>query len=619
MLAALAPTASANGDARQRVPTEGERVRTMKADPIKPETKTDPAIAGPFWQRPGYVAAVVCAFVGVALAILPHLIWWAKQGDLAWIASNDELVCYLPVASQAYHNHPLYLSDAMLVHGGATVYPWLQFVPGIAIAKALGLGPLGVLLVWRALAGFSMALGFYWLLKHFLKRPWAAMLLTLFFLADAGMIWARPGFMQVMMGVQMFQAHPPAWFFNGHPVLLLQWRLITPGLSLGYLLLHFWLVARARDTGGRRQIVLAGLSFGLLFHVYFYFWTAAGLGLLLSLGVDAAKRRVYFHTGWIGLLVGLPPLIYNALLTHSTNSDWPQRTNLFITIPRFSELWIAPGALVLILAGLLWVYFRRRELIHIWAVATSGFLLMNHQVITGLQLCNDHYGYVRGIGFSLLFVLLAARELAERGPWPRRMTFAVGAVCALHFSTGVWFRVLECTRSRQPLEIQAVGGQYRSQRLRVGVTPLAGNAVVAGDAGFVDFAQVLENQRPLERSSFLSSSVDNQEWDARNALNSFLLGQDRTAFQVEQQHFFDTETLGPWARDPVKRAQRVGSRLAMFDGIQADPATWLHRFRVRYVALPAGRTAPDYLTTGWRPLQAGPRWDVWERMGRGED
>ena len=44
-----------------------------------------------------------------------------RHHDPTWIASQDELVCYLSVASQAFHNHPFYLSDAMLVQGGATL------------------------------------------------------------------------------------------------------------------------------------------------------------------------------------------------------------------------------------------------------------------------------------------------------------------------------------------------------------------------------------------------------------------------------------------------------------------------------------------------------------------
>ena len=109
-------------------------------------------------KRPAFLAACACAGFGLVLALLPHLIWWAKPGGPAWIASYDELVCYYPAASQAYFNHPGYLSDPTFVTGGATMYPWLQFVPAIAIAKCFGLGPLGIGLVWRAWAGISMAL-----------------------------------------------------------------------------------------------------------------------------------------------------------------------------------------------------------------------------------------------------------------------------------------------------------------------------------------------------------------------------------------------------------------------------------------------------------------------------
>lgn len=558
-------------------------------------------------------AAVLCVLIGLWIALLPHLIWWLRFGCPHWIASNDELI-YLSVASQAYFNHPLYLSDAVRVSGGASVYPWLQLVPGIAVARGLGLGAPGILLVWRFMAGVTIGGGLFLFLRHFIRRPWLTAGLVCLLLVDSGFNWARPFFHQVLVLADLLRAPQAEWLFSSYPVLLLQWRVITPGLSLFYLLLHLWLIARAREQPTRPRILWAGASFGLLFHAYFYFWTAAGLGLLLAIAADWPHRKVYFHTGWIGGLLGLPAVLTNLWLTRTTNPDWPQRTALFIPIGHFSELWFPTGAILLTVLGFVWVRWRQPELRYLWAVATAGFLLMNQQIVTGLQVCNDHWGYVRGIGFSLLFVLLAVRELIGFKTLPRPLWALLLAAGAAHFATGVCFRVLECTLSRDTLAIQTAATQYREQRLRDLATPLQPNSVVGGDAAFVDLAQVFENQRPLERSSFLSTTVDNREWDVRAALNGFLRAQTPASFRAEQAAFFDSEPLGPWARKPSLRTDRVAHRLACFDAIQANPPEWFERFQLRYVGLPAAQLRPAYMNSSWTRIQDGPHWQIWERI-----
>ncbi|MEK7684053.1 MAG: hypothetical protein AAB466_01380 [Verrucomicrobiota bacterium] len=564
-------------------------------------------------KRDCLVAAIICTFVGMLVSALPHLLWWVKTGSPAWIGSYDELVCYYPVSCQAYHSHPASLSDPTFATGGATMFPWLQLVPGILTAKVLGWGPLGIGMAWRLWAGFSVALGFFLVSYHFLKSPWIAALVSGLLMVDAGMIWSRPIVNHTRIFAQMWQANPPEWFFSSYPVLLLQWRLITPGLSLFYLLFHLWLVARAREQPSRGRIALAGLSFGLLFYAYFYFWTAAGLALALALLVDFPQRKVYFHTGWIGGLAGLPLVFYSAWLNRVYGMDWLQRYDKFVPIPRFSELLISKGAILMLGVGLIWVLLRRRDWSYLWAVATAGFLLVNHQIVTGLQIENGHWGYVWGIGLSLFYVLWLAEALLRWGRWSSIMKCGLLALCGFHLMAGVWFRVLECTRSRQMLEIQANYARYQEQRTSAPTQELAPNTVIAGDPAFVDFAGLVEDLRPLERSASLSPRVTNEEWDARVALNSYLEGKDAAAFAAEQQAYFRDTRMGPWTRDPQQKDQRLRNRFAFYREVSFKPEAWLNRFGVRYVALRASAPSPAYLSAGWRRVQTGPHWDIWER------
>ncbi|MGH2031959.1 hypothetical protein, partial [Acinetobacter baumannii] len=87
--------------------------------------------------------------------VLPHLLWWPRLGAPVWIADWDDLGYYLAVGSQAYHDHPARLADPSHIAGprDINIYPRLLLVPGIVGARVLGLGPLGVGLAWRTLAG----------------------------------------------------------------------------------------------------------------------------------------------------------------------------------------------------------------------------------------------------------------------------------------------------------------------------------------------------------------------------------------------------------------------------------------------------------------------------------
>ncbi len=92
---------------------------------------------------------LACLLFGLLMSTLPHWIRPRPGQGAGWIASKGELGCYLSVGAQAYHNHPWRLTDPVLADGGDSMYPALQLVPGIWIAKFFGLGPLGITLGWR--------------------------------------------------------------------------------------------------------------------------------------------------------------------------------------------------------------------------------------------------------------------------------------------------------------------------------------------------------------------------------------------------------------------------------------------------------------------------------------
>src|SRR5260370_15480525 len=194
---------------------------------------------------------------------MPHFVSWTHTGSPVWIADNDELL-YLSYARQAYFNRPDHLSDPVVLTEKPAFYPRLQFVPGIALARGLSLGPMAVSLIWCAFAGISIALGWYFLEKFYTKRAWLAVAVSIFLLADAGLVVAHPLLRQALVatGVLLGRTHG---ILESYPQIHTEWRIITPGLSLAYLLIHIWLLGRARETPQRKRIVLAGLILGVLF------------------------------------------------------------------------------------------------------------------------------------------------------------------------------------------------------------------------------------------------------------------------------------------------------------------------------------------------------------------
>lgn len=258
---------------------------------------------------------------GLFVAILPHLMQAAKVGSPAWIADHDDLL-YLTYTSRAYVHHPASLDDPMDPDSGICTYPWLQMGPAVLTARALGLGPLGVSIVWRAWGGLAMPLMAYFLLEQAMRgapglagegrrsvRRWVAAGLAALTVSDPGFVGGQPWFRQAQITAQVLSGRIPADLLDNRPQIHREWRVITPAISLPFLLAFAWLLSRAREAPSRGRIVASGIAYGLLFHVYFYFWTAATVALGLLALVDRSKRRVALGTGVLGGLIGLPAVL----------------------------------------------------------------------------------------------------------------------------------------------------------------------------------------------------------------------------------------------------------------------------------------------------------------------
>ncbi len=580
----------------------------------KDETREE---ARPVSLRKDVIAAAVCVVFGLVMSLLPYGLWWPEVGEPFWVADHDEIY-YLQIAARAYFNNPTHLSDPMGPLDSGSVFPTITFVPAIISARLLGAGPLGIAFCWRVGSGIGMGLMMYLVLRQVLGRPFLAMVLACLLLSDCGLLTCHLLFKQWLNAAKLLSGRTGA-LLASNPRIHSEWRVVNPGPSLPFLLLHVWLMIRARQRPTALRIAVAGLGVGLLFYVYFYFFTAVSVALVVALALDAGHRKVYFHAGWIGALIGLPSVAFSFLFQRSTSHDWMTRSDKFLPVPHLSHLMIPTVACVLLGLGVIWVVRWRRDLSYVAILGAVGLCLANHHVVTGLEIENFHWIYVWGSMISLLTVLLVAGALCGRVGRSRGIIGVLLGFWAVHLALGVWLRGVEATRSRECIELAADYARYRADRRAAGSEALLPNAVIAGDVRFVEFATILERQTELVGyATVLSPYIDNDSWNDRIALNAYLLGQGRPEFEAIQRHDLETTHWGPWARDSSARQELFAKRLESFDRVEKDGTVPVERFGVRYIALPSGQELPDALRPSWKKARDGTTWDLWEKAGEGQ-
>jgi hypothetical protein len=561
--------------------------------------------------RYDFITISLAVIIGIFLSLMPHILWFLKTGNPVSFADNDDIL-YLSYAATAYHNHPLYLSDPVLVEGGSTMFPWLQLIPGVIITKLLGLSPVSINIIWRLWSGTSIPITWYLLTRSYLKNSWLTLGITIILMTDVGILSCSLIFKHLITATKIAVGNSGT-LLQASPQLLDQWRIITPGMSLAYLLLHIWLFNLALSKPTRSRILLAAASFGLLFYVYFYFWTSATLALLIGMLIDARNRKTYVMVGIFGGLFGLPQVVINALIKANSNQEWLPRNDNFLHIPHFSELLLPRFALFLLLVTFFWVILRRKDLVHLWALASAALILTNHQIVTGLQIQNFHWNYCYGPVLSLLVILIFIDIASLIQLWKKPLMVSGIALISLYLTTGFWLRSVEVTQTKESVQLTTNYHKYSNQRFNQLNVSLEPRSVIAGEQQFVEFAVMTENQRPLSGYTIdFSPAVDNSEWDARIALNDYLQGINRSTFIAKQEAVLKIYSRGYWARDAKKLDERFQSRQKYYDEILANPVKAIKKFQVKYVALSKNIQKPQYLNDGWNLRQDGQYWQIWE-------
>jgi hypothetical protein len=583
------------------------------ADPV-PENPAPPR--GPSIATLGRLLPLVaCLGFGALISTLPHLIQWWQTGDPLWIADHDD-VYYLSIGARARFDQTWKLTDPVKPGGFCPFRP-LTVIPALILGGLLGLDPLQTGLISRLLAGLGMAGALYGLFRAGGLSRGLAAALAAWLMADPGTVRAQPLIAELGMSWQIVSGEATR-LFQGIPRVQFLWRLLTPALSLPFQFAYLALIVAARRNPTPARTLAAGVGLGLLFHVYFYTWTSAVAGLALAWLVDPAGRRLYWRVGLIGAVLGFPAVAGDYLAKQGTPGDWLPRTDKFLPIDRFSELQIPRGAILLSILLGFWTLRRRREFVPIWALGTAALALLNHQVLTGLQIENFHYGPY--VAYPTLVVLLAlalaplVRSIGNRGAWAR---WILGLLLLAQLVLGLGLRALEATRCTESRQLTDLAGQIRDDWPRLfGPNGPAPGTLLAGDRQFVELALLIGDVRPLSlHSARFSPSITDPEWEERLALESFLQGETPEAFAQNQRDMLDRDPWGPWqkGRDPDRlvRNRTVARRVQRFEAILADPEPFLNRYGIRYfVTRPEKSPMIDSRTR--KLIANGRHWNLWE-------
>ncbi len=550
-----------------------------------------------------------CLLAGLLLATLPNWIALYRTASTIYLADEDEVECYAPVLSQAYRMHPWKVGDPALAEGGDSLYPRLQFVPAVLLAKILCWEPVDILFIWRIFAGLSLSLVFYLLTRDLIENTAWATVLTILMLSDQGFVEGQPLRLHLQTGWHLLSGDNSAEM-EGMSRILRQFRLITPGVS--WVWLGAAVLATRRWTLGSSAAWFwtASVAFGLLFYVYFYYWVAFTAALGLAALADNRRWRRYAGVLVTGGALGVPSLVSSVLTKATAAEGWLERMQAFSHGFRGQGFVWPKGVAVLLLvcAGLVW--YRHRDLLFIWCLAAVAMVLSVHESFTGIIMQNHHYSFVWGPVLCLLAYVLATREL--RQPVRSRRWVAVSAIgiAAAMFLSGLSYRAWEATHNRIALAMADEWARFRSDGiLRQALSRQRG--VLAGDRAAIKFAVFDQGQRPLAGGLVYSHSVTDRAWTERRMLDLFLAD-----VPVENAVVMaDTQYTGCfWAaylRDgPATRAE-YAERTRLYREIKAAPSAWLRKYGVTHLVLPVDQVPSDLLRADLTLVANGNRWTLW--------
>jgi len=618
---------------RRHPPLPPLRSPAAMSEPTQLQELPRPTRAFLAWWFRLSLGSALAALVGAMLAVWPHWVCsqqplsdWTEaeaeasapvsrgSGDPRWIADQDELY-YLAVGGRSLRGVP---GDPALPPDrlGRVPYKSTALDPGVTLARWFGLTADHLGIVWRLQGGATAGIGWFLVFHTILGprrfRSTSALALTVILLADVGVLDYRP-LIENWLSLLPTGESPP----NPNPPRpMTNFRLATPGLTQGFLALFIAFAIRTRSHMAADETlhppfwatVSAGLFMGLLFHVYFYYWTAVFSTLLVMAVCDWRGRTAYLGILLLGLTVGAGSILKDAIYYNQFPDDWLARTDKFLVVNRTEDLHLSKGASAMVLLGWVGLITARRRgwsetwlagLTLTWALGTTGWLLVKQQLLTGIEIENFHWKYVAGPGLMVFW--LGGLTLALGRERPAAIAALLGLLAVLQFALALNVRRAEALGPNESVELRA--WLRAMDALDDRTLPTA--SPLAGPEKPVSIACLKRGAVPVANYwTRLSPAFDDLTWHRRIALNAAVQGQSRDEFvraQVAEFNRIDGFG-GPWRRDPAARARAIRIRLEAFDDITANPTDWITPDQVTHVLMPIDRTpltpdTPDF--PGW--------------------
>lgn len=566
--------------------------------------------------REHLLPASLCVAALIALGLTPFFVAWFSGYGFACPMQQYDVTYYLQLAAQPYYTHALYLSDPM-IPGGASFYPWLQYIPFVLITRWLGLSVFWIQIVWTIAAALGGGVAVYLFLWLVCRNRWLAAGITICVWADIDLAIERFAHRflfihQIYLTASDSISYLFGWQLADRPNFPWQWRFTNPLLDLPFLFLSLVVTSIAREHPSRRNIALSGLVFALTFYVYFYLWTMVAAGLCLAILVDRSGRRVYTWTLGLGIALGWPQIAHDFLVKRALSAQGLKYFELLVSVPAPNS-WKSPyfhPELVIVELLIIGAWLIRRKL-HVltlaWCMTAAGFCLSLSNLVMSIYLHNYHWCWLVA---PLMHILMVAVVLDLIMLWMPRV-LVPGRVFALlvcgFLASGIYL-------TASIYRLGFFGGyidtlrhfaEYNKQRIAAGVAPLRPDSVIAGNSDFVDFSAVAERQRPLGANFLFNNLVlDDEQRENRYVLDQYLSGTTRKGF-VDQ--------LGIMKESGYISKEEYPIYLRKFDEVSRDTDKAIDALKVRYVVIRADRSSPTFLTSRWNLIQPGPYWKIWER------
>ncbi|MBI4403380.1 MAG: hypothetical protein HY537_04425 [Deltaproteobacteria bacterium] len=572
----------------------------------------------------------LCVFIGVLIALLPHLGTYYKHGTWVYLGNTDE-GAYLNHARLPYFEAGLKFRSPQTLpsENVPNLYSWVQFVPLSKIARFLNIPILFLTFFWRVIGAILLSLSLYLVFRGIFDGCTRPILYTVFCtcicLADGGFIEGRSLVRNLTFVSHLFHGTTPV----GMPHELSQYRVVTPLLNLPVLLFLASILITTKITELARSIKGA-IALGLCICLYFYVWTAAVLGLCLIAIASLAIASPYCtkkksHTMGIapfssialilvfGLLLGayqiygnfqissnpsFKPILDRLCLGRPLLPHDPYRTTYLINYWVFLKL--AVGAVGIFTFG----FYR---LIPIWCFCLAGYLLRNSAVVTLLEFENEHWIFVQNPMGQVLLLGTIVLYLDHKFPTQKAWRIVGAAWTALLLILAIIWRPYEATHASGALQMS----KWLSELIPMknSLENLHRDCSLAGpEISMV--AILLSPVAPLHisRTPF-SELISDDEVHNRYTLNGWLSQFGLHEFLAQTEMTFERHpgltTRPEWQYDAIQKIREEKFKKIALD----NGSSFMKRYGVCYLLLPQNVTP----TRGgsWQQIAQSSNWALW--------